>query len=603
MPGVTRFRRAHPCPICGGGDDMPRGRGQRCSGYLSSDGRFAYCTREEHAGQAALEDTDPASYRHILEGECRCGATHNPARTQPDDIDATYDYLDKNGKLVYQVVRLPGKQFRQRRPDGAGGWIWNMQGVTRVLYRLPVVLDMATLGETIYVVEGEKDVHAIEKTGAAATTSPGGAGKWRPEYAQALQGARVIIVADNDEPGRQHAHQVAQTLPAATTTIVRAATGKDATDHLNAGKTLDELVPLEAGHAPADQPTDQQPIIFETLRQFLKRTLPKSESLVGVARQGTNLLPRYGWVMPWGREGSGKTSILVDLLFHAAAGIKWLHYPISRPLRIVVIVNEGIPGGLQDKLAEKLELWDGPTDQVLDNLALYVSPWGEFKFNDPAAAQHARDYAVDFTADYVAADPLHTLGTTGAGTPQETEDFKHLLRNFGLWNDLGVITAHHSNKNGMVSGDWARHPDTVIRLEKDGKNPASKYTLEKARPADPDELGVPQLLQWLPETMSYKLIALEQHDRLSDTELLGSIRRAIADAPEPLNITALQKAVGGDTKRVSAVAKHAVEIGELRNVATTPNRYLFATPETFTDFTDFHHDDAQTRMDTPDPFE
>jgi 5S rRNA maturation endonuclease (ribonuclease M5) len=224
---------------------MPRGKGQRCSGYLSDDGRYAYCTREEHAGQAALQDTEPVSYRHILEGECRCGTTHNPARPSSEP-DATYDYTDANGHLIYQIVRQSGKRFAQRRPDGNGGWVWNLQGVTRVLYRLPTVLDVAALGETVYVVEGEKDVHTIEKAGWFATCNPGGAGKWRSEYADALKGANVIIVADNDEPGIAHAHRIAETLPAATTRLVHAANGcKDVTDHINAGHTLDELIPLE----------------------------------------------------------------------------------------------------------------------------------------------------------------------------------------------------------------------------------------------------------------------------------------------------------------------------------------------------------------------
>jgi hypothetical protein len=38
--------------------------------------------------------------------------------------------------LLYQVVRFAPKDFRQRRPDGPGGWTWNLKGVRRVLYRL-----------------------------------------------------------------------------------------------------------------------------------------------------------------------------------------------------------------------------------------------------------------------------------------------------------------------------------------------------------------------------------------------------------------------------------------------------------------------------------
>jgi len=53
------------------------------------------------------------------------------------EIVATYDYRDESGVVLYQSVRYSPKSFSQRRPDGAGGWIANLQGVRRVLYRLP----------------------------------------------------------------------------------------------------------------------------------------------------------------------------------------------------------------------------------------------------------------------------------------------------------------------------------------------------------------------------------------------------------------------------------------------------------------------------------
>ena len=55
-------------------------------------------------------------------------------------IDRVYDYRDFSGTLCYQVVRLIPKDFRIRRPDGKGGWIWNKHGVQLILYRLPELL-------------------------------------------------------------------------------------------------------------------------------------------------------------------------------------------------------------------------------------------------------------------------------------------------------------------------------------------------------------------------------------------------------------------------------------------------------------------------------
>jgi hypothetical protein len=347
-------------------------------------------------------------------------------------------------------------------------------------------------------------------------------------------------------------------------------------------------------------------IVIEPLRAFLERDLPPAESLVGVTRGGTNLLPRYGWVMPWGREGAGKTSILIDLLYHACAGAGWQHYPVARSLRIIAVVNEGIPGGLQDKLAQKLELWDGDRAAILDNLAIYASPWGAFTFANERMAAHLRDYALDFGADYAALDPLHTLGTSGAGSPQETEEFKHRLRAFGLWDDLGVLTAHHSNKLGMVSGDWARHADTVIRLEKDGKNAATKVTIEKARPADPAELGVPMLLEWEPDTMGYKRVSIETRELVSDETLLERVTDHLSRGRFAW-LTELKKDVKGDPKRIATVVREAVARGELVNESPGPTKFRVrlrreSDPPTSHDLPQAPSE-AQTSMDTGDSWE
>jgi 5S rRNA maturation endonuclease (ribonuclease M5) len=159
---------------------------------------------------------------------------------------AIYPYVDEQERVLFQVVRREGKRFQQRQPDPdrPGEWIWNMQGVRRVLYRLPRVLTAVEAGEKIYLAEGERDVHALERAGVAATCNPGGAGKWRAEYAETLRGANVIVIADKDEPGRKHAEAVRASLAAVTNSVrvAEAKRGKDAADHLTAGLSVDEFV-------------------------------------------------------------------------------------------------------------------------------------------------------------------------------------------------------------------------------------------------------------------------------------------------------------------------------------------------------------------------
>jgi 5S rRNA maturation endonuclease (ribonuclease M5) len=126
-------------------------------------------------------------------------------------IVAVYDYVDEAGCLRFQTVRYNPKGFSQRRPDGKGGWHWNLAGAPRLLYRLPELLT-ADANATVFIPEGEKDVDNLRAAGLVATTNPMGAGKWRREFNEALRNRKVVILPDNDVPGREHAQEVARTL-------------------------------------------------------------------------------------------------------------------------------------------------------------------------------------------------------------------------------------------------------------------------------------------------------------------------------------------------------------------------------------------------------
>ncbi|MBK9181472.1 MAG: toprim domain-containing protein [Acidimicrobiales bacterium] len=131
----------------------------------------------------------------------------------------TYDYLDEAGELLYQVCRTDPKGFFQRRPDGRGGWATGLGEVRRVLYRLPELL--ARPAWPVLLVEGERDVHALEAVGLLATTAAMGAGNWLDDYARSLRGRRVVILPDNDSPGRAHAERAAGSLLVARAESVR----------------------------------------------------------------------------------------------------------------------------------------------------------------------------------------------------------------------------------------------------------------------------------------------------------------------------------------------------------------------------------------------
>ncbi len=126
-------------------------------------------------------------------------------------IVKTYDYQDESGKLLFQVVRFEPKEFRQRRPDGKGGWVWNLEGVQRVPYRLPELIT-ASMQDWIIIAEGEKDCDRLVELGFVATCCPMGAGKWRDEYNTYFETRLIAILGDNDKAGRDHVEQVARSL-------------------------------------------------------------------------------------------------------------------------------------------------------------------------------------------------------------------------------------------------------------------------------------------------------------------------------------------------------------------------------------------------------
>lgn len=257
-----RYVNGRRCPICGGADHDPRGAERRCYGFISRDGDYVHCSREEHAGGIKLSEGS-RTFGHRLNGPCACGTIHNDAEPPraASRIVATYDYHDESGELLYQVVRFEPKAFRQRRPDGAGGWIWKLGDMRRVIYRLDRLLESDPLA-TVYIVEGEKDVQALETLGLVATCNPQGAGKWSyvDDCARtALAGRNVVIIADRDQPGREHAADVAARLRdvVSTARIIEATIGKDAADWISAGATADDIA--NAPDAPTQTVIDPDP--------------------------------------------------------------------------------------------------------------------------------------------------------------------------------------------------------------------------------------------------------------------------------------------------------------------------------------------------------
>lgn len=169
------------------------------------------------------------------------------------NIVATYDYRDEQGAVSFQAVRLSPKSFRLRRRDEKGEWVWKMDGVRRVPYRLPQLQGQ----RLVLLVEGEKDADNLAAVGLPATTTPMGAGAWRDEYATIIKASgveEVVVIPDNDAPGRRYAVQAGTALTACDIAVrvlelLSVPEKGDVSVWLEAGGTADELKAL-AEQAP-----------------------------------------------------------------------------------------------------------------------------------------------------------------------------------------------------------------------------------------------------------------------------------------------------------------------------------------------------------------
>lgn len=163
---------------------------------------------------------------------------------------STYRYSDG-----FTVSRSPEKYFSQLCKHGVRPTKCSeCKGKLTTLYGIDSLQD----DQPVYVVEGEKDVNtAINVCGVAAVSQVGGASN-NPKSADwsILAGRDVIIVQDDDKPGEKRTKKLLDYLQSMDTppkdiVVTKALVGKDLSDHIAAGKEINELVPVEMSHVPS----------------------------------------------------------------------------------------------------------------------------------------------------------------------------------------------------------------------------------------------------------------------------------------------------------------------------------------------------------------
>lgn len=357
-----------------------------------------------------------------------------------------YPYYDEDGQLLFEVLRVPmpggKKSFRQRHPDASqrSGYTWNMEGVRRVLYRLPEVLEAKREGRIIYVVEGEKDAETIHFLNECGTTSPMGAGKWQPEYTEALAGAIVVIISDADKPGREHARFVRGELQAAgcSVTIKEPKVGcKDVTDHVNAGGTLNDL--LETVPEQEEGAESYGMDILEAIKRDVK---PSSFVIPHVLAEGDRLLIT-------GFEGHGKSTLVRQLAVMVAAGIHPWTLSDVEPQKVLVVDSENHPDQVLESWSDMIGKAAHMGRPVLQGMLMLQEEWdNEINLNEDDGAQWLIERVRAHRPRLCAIGPLYNLSSKDLSEHAVVGRMKQVINEARSICGTAFIMEHHAPHRG-----------------------------------------------------------------------------------------------------------------------------------------------------------
>ena len=376
-----------------------------------------------------------------------------PAKPQPV---AWYPYTDEHEQVLYEVVRFVPKTFRQRRPDGKGDWVWNLQGVERVPYHLPDVLEAIAKERWIFFVEGEKDAETLTRMGFVATTTAGGSGSWSDSMAHWFKGARVVVVPDNDAPGREYAHRVARCLsPVAVEVRVLALPGVpgkgDVTDYMAASGTAEELKALVNATEPFGAvPDDSGPESGDRLGplRYVRASAVATESVEWLWE---SRIPYGKITIMDGNPGQGKSTLSVTLAADVTRGRDIFPDPLNRarnePHAVILLSAED---GNEDTIVPRLKMADADLDKVYIVSAVRPPDGGQERpWSLPGDLEHLRTLIVESGARLVVIDPITAFfdEKINANNDHHVRRALHPLKDLAADTGCAMVIVRHLKKS------------------------------------------------------------------------------------------------------------------------------------------------------------
>jgi len=371
------------------------------------------------------------------------GEQHLNLGQQPEAI---YPYTDGFGKLLFQVVRYPGKRFMQRQPDGKGGWIWKTQNLKMVLYKLPEVMT----SKNVIVVEGEKDADALatalagQVKNVSVTTSPRGAGKWLDEFAVFTAGKQVLILPDNDKPGQEHASRIALSCfryaqGVKIVNLPALAEHGDVSDFLKT-HPVTELLEI-AKKATWWRLPEADASLFMTPTQFDEKSADYVDWLLeGVIQRNAN-----GMLVS--RPKAGKSFCVLDLAIAMASGQKWLDFYAPKRVKTALVSREdnyGLTQWRKKKLAHHRQLENSDLDGYLYLNAKGLRP--KIMLDYPEDVERLIGDLQRYGTEFLILDVMRVLHGSDENDNTEMQKIIDVLNHIQEKTGASICLIHHDNK-------------------------------------------------------------------------------------------------------------------------------------------------------------
>lgn len=432
-------------------------------------------------------------------------------------LTKAYDYRTPDGKLVKHHTlrfapppegevhhpdcmgdhfnsRRKDKDFLQARPNDNGGYLYGLDGVRTVIYNLPQVVQAALCGETIVWVEGEKDAdNGKGHLDLTTTTCPMGARHWKTHYAGYLTGAHVVIVADNDGAGRDHAEMVAKELLSFAASVkVLELPGLpekgDLSDWIDLGGTREAFDRLVSETPQFILPTkesefgEKEFLPVKSLREIVAEAEETPDWIVKDLLKKGELTDLSGLA-----KYSGKTTLVMHMLKAMRSGDPFLGEP-TKEAAVLYLSEQG--NNFKEAIEGAGLNLDDDGFAVVQHRDVRSEEWADLVEKATKACE--KDHRDVLVIDTFAA--FTKLAGSEENNSGDIRERMQPLKEAAQSHDLAVLLVRHAGKDGKGRGSSqfeaevdivatlkrpeGNHAETVRQLETIGRYGATKLNVE-----------------------------------------------------------------------------------------------------------------------------